>query len=214
MFDQIIVEFIRYGYWAVFFGVMLENAGLPIPGETILLGAAYFASQGHFQIEWVILIALVSAVLGDNIGFWIGRLLGRRVLEKYGKYVGLSESRLRALDLFFETRGPKLVFVARFIAFFRVFTALFAGSSKMAWPVFLKFNVLGALLWSIVIGGLGYLFGSVEDLLNNWVATVGFAGFVLLILWIFSGSIKRIILGVPKVEKSAIKAEIKSEVKS
>ncbi|MBI1729043.1 DedA family protein [Candidatus Acetothermia bacterium] len=204
----------QYGYFAVFFGVMLENAGLPVPGETILLGTAYFASQGHFQIEWVILIAFVSAVMGDNIGFWVGRLLGRRVLEKYGKYVGLSESRLRALDLFFETRGTKLVFVARFIAFFRVFTALFAGSSKMAWPVFLKFNVLGALLWSIVIGGLGFLFGSVEDLFNNWVATVGFAGFVLLILWIFSGSIKRIILGLPKAEKSGIKPEIKSEVKS
>lgn len=214
MIEQFITEFIRYGYWAVFFGVMLENAGLPVPGETILLGAAYFAFQGHFQIEWVILIAFASAVMGDNIGFWIGRLLGRRVLEKYGKYVGLSESRLRALDLFFETRGPKLVFVARFIAFFRVFTALFAGSSKMAWPTFLKFNVLGALLWSIVIGGLGYLFGSMDDLIDSWLAKVGIAGFVLLLLWIFSGSIKRIILGVPKVEKSAIKAEIKSEVKS
>jgi membrane protein DedA with SNARE-associated domain len=128
--------------------------------------------------------------------------------------VGLSESRLRALDLFFETRGPKLVFVARFIAFFRVFTAIFAGSSKMAWPTFLKFNVLGALVWSIVIGGLGFLFGSMDNLIDSWMAKIGLAGFVLLILWIFSGSIKRIILGAPKAEKSAIKAEIKSEVKS
>src|ERR1051326_5855457 len=104
-----------YGYWIVFFGVMLENAGLPVPGETILLAAGFFASEGHFSISLVMIIATTGAVLGDNGGYWIGHRVGRSVLLKYGRYVMLTEARFCSMEKYFASHGDKTVLVARFI---------------------------------------------------------------------------------------------------
>jgi membrane protein YqaA with SNARE-associated domain len=112
---QIELYMTAYGYWVVFFGVMMENAGLPVPGETILLVAGYFASKGHFNIFLVMLIACCGAVLGDNAGFAIGHHYGRGILLKFGKYVFLTPERLEHLENYFKSHGNKTILVARFI---------------------------------------------------------------------------------------------------
>jgi membrane protein DedA with SNARE-associated domain len=160
--DHIVKLFQAYGYWIVFFGVMLENAGLPVPGETILLAAGFCASQGTFSLTAVIGIAAVGAMTGDNASYWIGHELGRNFLLRYGKYFLLTQKRFDQMENFFHRHGDKTVLVARFISGFRVFTALFAGASHMVWRRFLLFNILGAVIWATTIALLGYFFG------QNW----------------------------------------------
>src|SRR6266851_5495990 len=104
-----------YGYWAVFFGVMLENAGVPIPGETILLIAGYYAATGKFHLPLVMLIAASGAVIGDNIGFAIGHHYGRGFLLRFGRLVMLTQKRLEHLEGYFTRYGDKTILVARFI---------------------------------------------------------------------------------------------------
>jgi membrane protein DedA with SNARE-associated domain len=169
---------LAYGYWAVFFGVMLENAGVPVPGETILLIAGYFASTGKFHLGLVMLIAATGAVIGDNIGFAIGHHYGRAVLLRIGRFFFLTPKRFAHMENYFERHGNKTILVARFITGLRVFAALLAGASKMPWRVFIVFNVAGAILWSVVITTLGYLFGQSLPLLIKWV---GRSGTILLI---------------------------------
>lgn len=172
--DRLLSLFTSYGYWIVFFGVMLENAGLPVPGETILLAAGFFASLGHFSIPMVMLIATIGAVLGDNCGYWIGHRAGRKVLLKYGRYVMLTEARFQSMEKYFAAHGDKTVLVARFITGFRVFTALFAGASRMRWRTFLLFNVLGAISWAVVMTLLGFFFGKSWHLLERYIKGAGF----------------------------------------
>ena len=176
--DTLLKLFANYGYWIVFLGVMLENAGVPVPGETILLAAGFFASQGYFRLGLVMLIATTGAILGDNGGYWIGRRLGRTLLLRYGKYVFLSEKRFETMEGFFGKHGDKTVLVARFITGFRVFTALFAGASHMSWSRFLCFNAMGAVVWSVTMSLLGFFFGRSWALLERWTkgAGAGLAG--------------------------------------
>jgi len=174
-----------YGYWAVFFGVMLENAGVPVPGETILLIAGYFASTGEFNIALVMIIAASGAVVGDNIGFAIGHHYGRGFLLRIGRFFFLTPKRLEHMETYFERHGNKTILVARFITGLRVFAALLAGASrKMPWRVFVLYNMAGAILWSVVITTLGYLFGASLPLLVKWV---GRSGTILLIAAIVIG---------------------------
>ena len=182
---QLIEQYmLAYGYWAVFFGVMLENAGVPVPGETILLIAGYFASTGKFHLALVMLIAASGAVIGDNIGFAIGHHYGRNVLLRIGRFFFLTPKRFARMEKYFEDHGNKTILVARFITGLRVFAALLAGASKMPWRVFVVYNVAGAILWSVVITTLGYLFGSSLPLLVKWV---GRSGTILLIAAIVIG---------------------------
>jgi membrane protein DedA with SNARE-associated domain len=176
-----------YGYWAVFFGVMLENAGVPLPGETILLIAGYYASTGEFNIALVMIIAASGAVVGDNIGFAIGHHYGRGVLLRVGRFFFLTPKRLEHMENYFENHGNKTILVARFITGLRVFAALLAGASrKMPWRVFVLYNMAGAVLWSVVITTLGYLFGASLPILVKWV---GRSGTILLIAAIVIGVI-------------------------
>ena len=174
-----------YGYWAVFFGVMLENAGVPVPGETILLVAGYFASTGQFNIALVMIIAASGAIVGDNIGFAIGHHYGRGFLLRVGRFFFLTPKRLEHMENYFESHGNKTILVARFITGLRVFAALLAGASrKMPWRVFVLYNMAGAVLWSVVITTLGYLFGASLPLLVKWV---GRGGTILLIAAVVIG---------------------------
>jgi membrane protein DedA with SNARE-associated domain len=186
--DTLTKLFISYGYWTVFVGVMLENAGLPVPGETILLAAGFFAAGGHFWLPLVMLVAATGAVVGDNIGFAVGHHYGRGFLVRYGKYVFLTPRRLVHINDFFEKHGEKTILVARFITGLRVFAAIFAGASAMRWRVFFIYNVAGAILWAVVITMLGYLFGNSWPLLERWVGRTGLfmllAGLVVaVVLW-------------------------------
>lgn len=170
---------LAYGYWTIFFGVMLENAGLPIPGETILLIGGYFCATGEFNMPLVMLIAATGAVIGDNIGFAIGHHYGRGFLLRIGRFVFLTPQRLAHLEDYFQKHGNKTILVARFITGLRVFAALLAGASNMRWRVFLLYNVTGAVLWSFIITLLGYLFGQSMPLLLKWV---GRSGTILLVV--------------------------------
>jgi len=187
---QLIEQYmLAYGYWAVFFGVMLENAGLPVPGETILLVGGYFAASrpDQFNLIRVMLTAATGAVIGDNIGFAIGHHYGRGFLLRIGRFFFLTPKRFEYMENYFESHGNKTIFVARFITGLRVFAALLAGASrKMPWRVFLMYNLAGAMMWSVVITLLGYLFGQSLPLLVKWV---GRTGTILLVAAIVIGII-------------------------
>ena len=165
--------FARYGYIVVFVGVMLENAGVPVPGETVLLAGAALASVGRLSLGVVIATAIVAAVIGDNIGFFIGRKGGRRLLERYGGPVGLSEDRLRRFDAFFARHGGKTVFIARFVTGLRVFGALLAGASGLPWRTFLIYNAAGAVVWSTAIAAAGYSLAYSWGTLERWIGRSG-----------------------------------------
>lgn len=173
-----------YGYWAVFFGVMLENAGLPIPGETILLVAGYYSATGEFDIWIVMLIAACGAVVGDNVGFAVGHHFGRRAILRLGRFVLLTPKRFEHMENYFKSHGNKTILVARFITGLRVFAALLAGASHMRWRIFLFYNVSGAVLWSIVITSLGHFFGHSLPILLKWV---GRSGTILLVAAVLIG---------------------------
>ena len=170
----IIELFARYGYAAVFFGVFLENAGLPVPGETMLLAGAALAHFGRLSLGWVIACAIVGATLGDNLGFFVGRRGGRRIAERF-----IPRERLRGFDQYFEQHGAKTVFVARFITGLRVVGAVLAGGSGMRWKTFLAYNAAGAVVWSTTFGIVGYVLGRTWDVLERYVTGVGIAGLVI-----------------------------------
>jgi len=173
LLDTLLTYFARYGYFVVFFGVMLENAGVPVPGETILLAAGFFAAEGHFQLWTVMAIAALGAVLGDNAGYLIGYKIGRAALERYGRYVLLTPARIARLEKFFARHGDKTILFARFVTGLRVFAALFAGAARMRWRTFAIYNVAGAILWSVVITLLGFFFGQSWELLQHWIGRAG-----------------------------------------
>ena len=165
--------FARYGYAVVFLGVFLENTGLPVPGETTLLAGAALAHFGRLSFAWVVVTAIVAAIAGDNLGFYIGRHGGRRLAERYGGRFGVTRSRLAEFDRFFERHGPKTVFIARFVTGLRVVCAVLAGASELRWPVFVFYNAAGAVVWCTVIAAAGYALANSWDTLEQWVGRSG-----------------------------------------
>jgi membrane protein DedA with SNARE-associated domain len=182
LLQTISTTFVRYGYLAVFAGVMLENAGIPMPGETILLAAGFFAFAGHFSLPVVIGAGVLGAVLGDNLGYFVGRRVGRPFVERYGRYVLLSPPRLAALGTFFVRHGAKTILIARFISGLRVFAACFAGMSYMPWCTFFIYNAAGAMLWAVTITLLGYFFGQSWGLLERWMGRLGVLGIAVVVI--------------------------------
>jgi membrane protein DedA with SNARE-associated domain len=182
--------FAQYGYAVVFFGVFLENTGVPVPGETILLAGAAMAQFGRLSIEWVIATAIAGAILGDNLGFFIGRHGGRVLAERYGSRFGLSDGRLAEFDRFFFRYGARTVFIARFITGLRVIGAVLAGASGLHWGTFLFYNATGAIVWSIAVATAGYLLAYSWDTLERLVGGFGLALFVLFVLVVALGVIR------------------------
>ena len=165
--------FVRYGYTVVFVGVLLENAGLPVPGETALLAGAALSNFGRLSLFWVIVTAICGAVLGDNLGFLIGRHGGRTLAERHGWKIGLTRVRLEEFDRFFARHGAKTVFIARFVTGLRVFGAVLAGSSALPWPKFLFYNATGAVVWSTAFGIAGYALAYSWETLERWIGRGG-----------------------------------------
>ena len=153
-----------YGYAVVFVLVMLESIGLPVPGETALIAAALFAgSTHHLAIGWVIALAAAGAIVGDNIGFMLGRRLGTKLLVRHGHRIRLNESRLRIGMWLFRHHGGKVVFWGRFVAILRTYSAFLAGANRMSWPRFLAFNAAGGIVWAAGFGLGYYAFGDVLE---------------------------------------------------
>ena len=149
-----------YGYLAVGGVLFLEDFGIPVPGETILIAAAVYAGAGSLNIGVVVGIAMLAAVAGDNVGFALGHLGGRRLVERFGRYVLLTPARLETAERFFTHHGGKIIVVARFVEGLRQANGILAGLTGVPWRRFLGFNTLGAVLWVGVWGSLGYLAGT------------------------------------------------------
>ena len=150
----------HYGYLAVATFLFFEDFGVPLPGETMLIAAALYAGAGHLNVWIVGIVAFVAAVLGDNVGYVIGRKGGIVVVHKYGKYLFITPERLAKAHAFFEHRGSWVVTVARFIEGLRQLNGVIAGTVEMPWKRFLLFNMLGAALWVGTWTSLGYLAGN------------------------------------------------------
>ncbi len=173
---------IHHGYWAIFLIVMLESAGVPVPGETALvLASAYAGATHHLNILYVIATAAAGAIMGDNFGYWIGRLVGARLIESYGRFIGVTEERLKIAHYLFERHGGKVVFFGRFVALLRLLAALFAGVSRYDWRSFLFFNAAGGITWALVFGIGAYLFG---DAMTRVSGILGFVALGAVILGI------------------------------
>ncbi len=177
--------FAHYGYWTVLVGLLLENAGIPLPGETILITASVLARTEHrLNIAFVGIVAVVAAVTGDNLGFALGRYAGCPLLERYRDLFHIKQETIREGERLIERRGGMAVFFARFIAGLRVLAGPLAGILKMRWARFLFFNALGALAWVAAIATAAYLLGpEIEILLRH--ATLAIAIVVVggMVLW-------------------------------
>jgi len=150
----------HYGYGLVALVVMLESMGAPLPGESMIIGTAIYCATTHrLDIAWVLVAAIIGAVMGDNFGYLIGRSIGFRLLSRFGRHVGLSTERLRLGRYLFRRHGGKVVFFGRFIAILRTFVALLAGANQMPWPSFLIYNMLGGIGWAGGYGLTSYLVG-------------------------------------------------------
>ncbi|MET8723500.1 DedA family protein [Streptomyces misionensis] len=150
----------HYGYWAVGAVILVEDFGVPAPGETILLAAGVYAGAGELDVVKVALIAFAAAVVGDNIGYLIGHYGGRAFVHRWGRYVFLTPKRFATAEEFFQRHGGKIVTVARFVEGLRQVNGIIAGTSGMRWRRFLVFNALGAALWVGLWTSLAYLTGS------------------------------------------------------
>lgn len=176
----------QYGYWAVFGGILLENTGIPIPGETITLAGGFLAGDGELDYWWVLGSALAGAVIGDNFGYWVGYYGGWSLLTRVGRLFRLQETQLiEVRDRFAENAG-KAVILGRFIALLRIFAGPLAGTAKMPYFKFLLCNFLGAAIWASVTVSVAYFAGRLVPLeqLVSWVAQSAFVVLGLIAVWL------------------------------
>jgi membrane protein DedA with SNARE-associated domain len=176
----------HWGYLAVGLFLFLEDFGVPLPGETMLIAASLYAGTGHLNVWLVAIVGFAAAVLGDNLGYVIGRKGGRRLIERFGKYVFVTPTRLDRAEAFFENHGGKVVTIARFVEGLRQLNGIIAGTVEMPWRRFLFFNVIGAALWVATWTSLGYLAGNhVETIAHDFTYfAIGVAALaVVVVLW-------------------------------
>lgn len=174
----------QWGYFAVFFGIMLENAGIPVPGETIIVVASVFAGQKILRVELVYLAVVCGAIIGDNIGYWIGVKGGRPLLLRLAKLGHVTEEQLAATEAQFRRHSDWAVFFGRFIALLRIFAGPLAGMIHMSWPRFFFFNAAGALIWAAVVVGIAFKLGEHAHKLLHSMGLTALAGVVLLVAWL------------------------------
>jgi membrane protein DedA with SNARE-associated domain len=178
-----------YGYLAVFVIVAAESLGLPLPGETALITAGIYAGHTHRLNPWLIfLVASAAAVIGDNIGYWIGDKGGYRLARRYGPKVGLDETKLKIARYLFDRHGSKVVFFGRFVSVLRTYAAFLAGTSKMRWRRFLPANAAGGVVWAAIYTFASYLGGHALQQASgivNWIligaAVIAIAAAVVLV---------------------------------
>jgi membrane-associated protein len=169
VFDLLRNALVHYGYWAVAIALLLENAGLPVPGETILLLASFLAyTERDLRLGWIIAVATVAATLGDNLGFALGHYGGPALLERYRHFKAGAAAVSRGEKLF-ARYGAVTILFARFVFGMRIIAGPLAGVLRMPWKKFALFNVLGAVLWVSIISSVGYVFGSRWNLLVHFM---------------------------------------------
>lgn len=160
----------HYGYLIVFFGVMLGTTGIPFPSAAILLAAGVLVQQGHLDLRGAIVFGILGAIIGNQIGYWVGHKGGRPFVLKWGRYVKLTPERLEQVERLFVLHGGKAVFAARFFSVSRVLEALVAGISRMHWGTFFLYSALGGTVWATAVVLVGYFFG------QSWTSTQHWSG--------------------------------------
>jgi membrane protein DedA with SNARE-associated domain len=174
---------VRYGYWAVGAALLAENAGVPVPGETILLLACFLAYSEHdLRLPWIIVVATIAATLGDNLGFALGYYGGRPLLTRYQALFRIQDRTLERGEGLFARYGAVTIFFARFVFGMRIIAGPLAGVLRMPWRKFIVFNFLGAGLWVTVISIAGYLFGQHWERLQRYVKRIDISVAILLLL--------------------------------
>ena len=175
----------RFGYAAVFSGVLLENAGIPLPGETLVLAAGFLAGNHKLAIGGVWLAAVTGAILGDSGGYWLGRWGGEALWQRLGQLFRLPASDWARAREQFAGNAERAVFLGRFVTLLRIFAGPLAGISGMPYPRFLLWNALGAVLWATVMTGLAFLAGQwlpLTDLVNAMLR-FGILALVAVLAW-------------------------------
>jgi membrane protein DedA with SNARE-associated domain len=183
IFELLRGYFAVHGYWTVAAALLLENSGVPLPGETILLFASFLAySEHHLHLPWIIVVGTAAAAFGDNLGYLIGKRGGRPLLDRYRHIFHIPDRHVRRGERLFARYGCVTIFFARFIFGLRVLAGPLAGVLKMPWREFALFNVLGAALWVTVISTLGYLFGRHWGALLRFMSRFNVAVFILAVV--------------------------------
>jgi len=189
IFEVLRNALVHYGYWAIAVVLVLENAGLPVPGETVLLLASFLAYSEHqLQLPWIIVVATLATTASGEIGFALGCYGGRPLIERHARIFRVGPAALARGERLFERYGAAAIFFARFVFGLRVLAALLAGALRMPWRKFVVFNFLGAAVWVTVISSAGYFFGGHwNQLVHNmkrFDLAVGIATvLMLLFLW-------------------------------
>ena len=175
-----------YGYLVVFLLVMLESIGLPVPGETALIAAALYAGTTHkLEIGAIVAVAAAAAIIGDNIGYSIGRYGGAKLLLRYGHKIHLHEGRLKIGIWLFRRHGGKVVFWGRFVSILRTWAAFLAGANHMEWRRFLVFNAAGGIVWATLYGVVYYVFGATLKKLSTSIdVALGIGSVVILVAFV------------------------------
>lgn len=174
------------GYLILFALISVESAGVPVPGETALITAGVLSNHGQFHIELVIAIAAAAAIIGDNVGYLIGRTAGRRLLERPGFLEGHRRHILRTGEPFFAKHGPKAVFLGRWVAGLRIAAAWLAGINRMPWPIFAFWNALGGIAWATSVGLLAYYLGPTAEHIFKVLGVAGIAAAALALAGLFA----------------------------
>lgn len=185
-----------YGYLAVFALVGVESLGVPLPGETALIVAGAYAGQTHhLNPVLIFLVASAGAIVGDNIGFWIGDKGGYPLAHRYGHYVRLDERKLKVARYLFATQGPKVVFFGRFVSVLRTYAAFLAGTSRMEWRRFLIANATGGIVWAAIYSFAAYGAGNSFRRLSgtiNLVLGISAGVVIVVVVILIRHSIKRL----------------------
>lgn len=176
----------QYGYWAVFVGILLENLGVPLPGETVTLVGGFLAGSGQLNYWFVLGSAILGAVLGGTCGYWIGRYTGWLFVLRLGSFFRIPEQRLEEIKNQFSQNAAKAVFFGRFVALLRIFAGLLAGIAEMSYGKFFLYNLAGAIAWASVMVTLAFFVGRIVSLeqLVAWVAQFAIVALLIAVAWI------------------------------
>jgi membrane protein DedA with SNARE-associated domain len=192
------------GYVALFFGIMLENAGVPLPGETALLAAGYLSSPeggSKLQLGIVIPVALFGAVLGDNLGYLLGRRLARPRLAAGKRFLFLTPERFLKTEAYFAKYGAATVFFGRWVALLRIAAGPAAGAAGMPWRKFLVANAAGAAVWASVVAVLGYLAGPAWEAMQRWLGRGAWVAIGVVVLAVIGWKVRSWLRRKPSVER-------------
>ena len=177
----------KYGYWAVFVGILLENLGVPLPGETITIAGGFLAGSGQLNYWFVLGSAIAGAFLGGNCGYFIGKSGGWPLLLTLGRLFRIQEEKLLEIKAQFSENAGKTVFIGRFVALLRIFASPLAGIVEMPFLKFTAYNLAGAIVWGSVMVSLSFFAGQIVPLekLLAWVAQFAIVALLILMAWIF-----------------------------